>query len=276
MVMLQAYFDDSGNVGCGKTSWLAGYVARTDVWADFADRWHAVLTSKPTIAYFKMSDAFALSEEFSGWSREAANEKVYALIDVVNATDILYGTAVVLYNSDFLNHARGRIRKPFGDPFYYLFTNAVEQCLLHQATAGITERIDFVFDESNKRPAEVMKVWQSIVSTAPLSVAPLFNGPPTFRNEKQFLPLQAADLLAGQLRNYYHRGNPNLGIGSEALKRLGNGPLVQVCERDATQINILADGLEALEAMDPVSRVAEIQRVMADSEMRLREQMENR
>src|ERR1700722_1714880 len=107
MFMLQAYIDDSGNIGQGKTSVLAGYVASTEAWADFSNRWAVALAEAPAIGYLKTSHAMLLKGEFSGWTDQERDQKLDRLIEVINGTDIVYGAVAVLHNKGFYNVAKG-------------------------------------------------------------------------------------------------------------------------------------------------------------------------
>ena len=216
--MTEAYIDDSGNFRQGKTCLLAGYVAPTDAWAEFSDRWDAVLKEATAIEFFKMSDAFALKKQFDGWTTEARDAKVDRLVDVIIAARITYGAAVAMINADYLRVGRGALDSHINDAFYFLFTNVMETCLIHQQRSGIHEKIDFIFDDTDKPSIEIDRLFRQTMFTAPerIKALQLVDKPPVFRNEKIFLPLQAADLLAGQIRSWYERGQE-----TTAMKKLG-------------------------------------------------------
>jgi hypothetical protein len=220
--MLQGYFDDSGNVRQGKTCLIAGYVAPTNAWTDFSDRWAAILKEPPAIDHFKMSNAFALTKQFKGWSESERDAKVTRLIDVINASKITYGVAMGINNADFLRDAKGAL--PDGafinDVFYYLFTNVMETCLIHQRNTGTHEKVEFIFDDTDKPAGEVDRIFRMMMANAPTTIQALdlVDNKPTFRNDKRFLPLQAADLLAGQVRSWQERG-----VETNAMRQLAEG-----------------------------------------------------
>jgi hypothetical protein len=268
MVMLQVCFDDSGRLDQGRTSWIAGYAARTEVWEGFSDRWDAALKSPPSIQYFKMTDAYALAREFEGWTTEARNKKVHALIDVITQTEILYGIAVALHNADYLGIAKDTIGMPFNDQFYFLFQSAIQQTFVYQFTAGITERVDFIFDESNKQLDEVMAVWLHLMAVAPPKLHNLVNGPPMFRDDKKFMPLQAADLLAGQMRNYYCR-EPGDRIASAGLRRLADGTHLMVSEYDAKVLIPFVSDVKFMQTLSAEQKAAFLMQSLVDSAKRL-------
>lgn len=269
--MLQVCFDDSGKLDQGKTSWIAGYAARTGVWEDFSDRWDAALRAAPAIQYFKMSDAFALTREFRGWTRDAMEKKVHSLIDVVVQTDFPYAMAVALHNADYLSIAKGTITEPFSDHFYFLFIYAIEQTFVHHWTEGIEDSVDFIFDESNKGLDEVMSVWSTTMASAPPELRRFINGPPIFRDDKRFMPLQAADLLAGQLRNYYHKGDPSRGVASRALQRLADHTNVKIAHHDARTLSPFFGGLKHMETLTDDQKLAFLMQTLADTAKRLDE-----
>jgi hypothetical protein len=64
LLVLQAFIDDSGN-GQPPVLVLAGFVARAESWATFADKWRAALGG---LAYFKMKECASLSGEFTNWT----------------------------------------------------------------------------------------------------------------------------------------------------------------------------------------------------------------
>jgi len=130
-----------------------------------------------------------------------------------------------MVNTHYLQEGRGAIDAHINDAFYFLFTNFMSTCLIHQQRSGIHEKVDFIFDDTDKPAAEVEAIFRQTMFTAPdrIKALNLVDNPPVFRNEKAFLPLQAADLLAGQIRSWQERA-----VETDAMKRLGesNVPVV--------------------------------------------------
>jgi hypothetical protein len=83
--MLQAYLDDSG-MGQPPASVMAGFVSTSERWATFSDEWKQALDMRPSIEYFKMSEAAACSGQFAHWSDERRNERVAYLFSLVENT----------------------------------------------------------------------------------------------------------------------------------------------------------------------------------------------
>lgn len=245
LFMLQAFFDDSGNVGQGRTCLLAGFVAPAEVWADFSDRWDAALKEPPALEYLKMSNAFALKKQFKGWTEAERDAKIARLVDVITATPITYGTAVAMVNVDYLAEGKGAIDSTFmNDVFYYLFTNIMEMCLLHQQKEKIHEKVDFIFDDTDKPAKEIEAIFRQMMHNAPEKIRALnlVDNPPIFRNEKVFLPLQAADLLAGQIRSWQERGTTTAAMdrlsesGLQIAYRIDDAKWFQTAVRGAKAI----------------------------------------
>src|ERR1700686_4349470 len=244
--MLQAFIDDSGNYQQGQTCLMAGCVAPAQKWAEFSNGWNAVLKTSPAIPYFKMSNAFALTKEFKGWTPEDRDAKVDALVDVILGTGITYGVAIAMTNLDYVKVAKGATDSYLNAPQLFLFTSVIEACLIHQQHNGIHEKIEFIFDDWNKDAKEVDKLFRQTMYTMPekIKALNLVDNPPIFRDEKTFLPLQAADLIAGQIRSYQERGTE-----TAAMQKLGHNDFkVAYIMHDARQFRTLVDGTNAIQA----------------------------
>jgi hypothetical protein len=88
------------------------------------------------------------------------------------------------------------------DPYYILFTLIVESAIEVEVIDGDSEAVDFVFDSDEKH------VGQFKLMLPPLkeSIDDRFVNA-VRRDEKSFLPLQAADLLAWQIRRFCEPNN---------------------------------------------------------------------
>jgi Protein of unknown function (DUF3800) len=199
LMNLRAYIDDSG-LNQAPVSVLAGWIAPTWRWADFADEWKAALEMKPFLQYFKMSEAMSLSGQFSGWSEASRNFRIRYLANLIKEYGLIgVGTVVPhdLYQEIFV----GRTRKDFDVPYFLMF---------HGLMAGIVseflrvrpdlEQIDFIFDDQPGQMAKLSAEWIKFKNVAPPQYKRLLGDPPIFRNDKTTLPLQAADMHAWYVR----------------------------------------------------------------------------
>jgi hypothetical protein len=88
-----------------------------------------------------------------------------------------------------------------------MLSNLVLSIAVFQERHGIHSPCDFIFDEHIGFSLEALRSWPQIKSllenSARSDLGNFVGSPPIFRDEKQFLPLQAADLYAWQVRNHY-------------------------------------------------------------------------
>lgn len=198
---LGAYIDDSGS-GDPPVFVLAGFIARAERWLDFNDRWREALDGPPHIKYFKMKDAFALTNEFLGWDAPSRDRLIHRLVKIISDT-ALFGFANIVYHEDYRAAFRGKITKQMDSPYWlmYHFTiRIVLRCLLERE---IDEPVSLVFDEQNAQTDQVQAVWSLFLRELPDRERRLLAGRPDHRSEMEALPLQAADLLAWHIRRSY-------------------------------------------------------------------------
>jgi hypothetical protein len=206
MFMLQAYIDDSGNIGQGKTSVMSGYVASTETWTDFSDRWHAAILESPQISYFKASEAWRLEGEFAGWTDEQRDQKIERLIDVINATAAIYGAVSVLHNDAF-KRLKAKLEPEDKDPFFHLFLDVMQMCMMGYQEFKGSGPLSLIFDSNDKSPDMMERMFREMLRTAPEALKRLgiVVSPPVFQDDKLVMPLQAADLVANSTRRFCER-----------------------------------------------------------------------
>jgi hypothetical protein len=204
--MLEAYVDDSGKIGQGHTTVLAGYVASAETWADFSRRWAAVLAEPPALEYLHTTDAMALKKQFRGWTEDARDAKLAKLIDVINNTDILYGAAAIINNQDFQRVATGHPDRRISDPFLFLFAQVLRGLLLAHRDLGPKDNLEFVFEDMSEAGHHLSDIFEDLMYTAPGSVQALgITNKPVFKGKKDGMPLQAADLVVNRVRRFFER-----------------------------------------------------------------------
>ena len=212
IVIFQAYVDDSGTKGDGPVMVIAAIVGAAEVWAEVSDAWDKELRSSATgrLAYFKEDEAHHLSGQFRHWRPEARDVKVKRFSNIVDRPDLF----VVWYALDLDSHraASKFAGKPFKDakrhggnqPYLLLMPTVI------MAVATATrqrnpahKRVELFLDEHNVFKADILNGYPDMLralETIDPAVRERMPSQPWFRDDSEFLPLQAADLIAGSVR----------------------------------------------------------------------------
>jgi hypothetical protein len=206
LMVLQAFIDDSATPGGMFV--LAGHVATAEVWAKFSKDWEEMLRygvlDKYGSYHFKMSEIAANSERMS------RVEAFYRIIEQHNLTAISCAVDVRI-----LKKAISRLWAlynridwgPFDDPFFFTF-RALIDCVHSHREKFIylpDEKIDFIFDDQSQKKT-VLSAWDLFVAGREDAARNRFGATPRFENDKEFLPLQAADLWAWWIREWHEQG----------------------------------------------------------------------
>jgi hypothetical protein len=237
----QAYIDDSGSEPQSQVFVLAGFISTHEKWAALSDEWQEALGLSPKLEYFKMSEAARMGGQFSerlGWNERLRDDRVITFARIAQKHTLTKICAWIRHD-DFEKHIMSLpvpVRRLSSDnPYILLFMQVVLAAAVYGTQAGITEACDFIFDEQSDLGVEALQWWPNfkwITENSSKSDLPKYIGsPPIFRDEKTFLPLQAADLYAWQARNDYVRNNrvPNQSIvipSTVAMQVLDQLPLI--------------------------------------------------
>lgn len=240
LMVLQAYIDDSGGTDVNEHPYfvLGGFVSTVERWAEFSSDWQVVLDMEPRLEYFKMSEAGSLNGQFHmrrGWDRPMRDARLAKFVEVARSYPI-YRTSVSIDKALFRDHIAGldvpNPKPTAKDPYYLAFHNLVTGLPLLQAvnikSVPKEGKIDFIFDYQCKTGGRASDAWEHIkMNVLPRlkmdgvpDVMPFLGSPPIFRDEKEFLPLQAADLYVWHVRKHL-RNNRVLEVRpSPILRRL--------------------------------------------------------
>ena len=203
-VMLRAYIDDS-NIGTPPVYVLAGWMAPVGVWERFSDDWDQILRMSPRIRYFKYAEAMSLNGEFSGMSKELRDEKLCLLVNLMEEYN-LTGVASVMPQKIFQDHWGQDSIKEIRTPIYPLVLSLMGRALEYHFGSGSKEKLDFVFDVMPTSGAMqyVYDGWEAFRFTAPSDVRDLMSvSPPSFQSDMEVVALQAADFIAGWIRERF-------------------------------------------------------------------------
>ncbi|WP_458389370.1 DUF3800 domain-containing protein [Sphingomonas sp. F9_3S_D5_B_2] len=197
--MLQAFIDDSESNTGERRLVLAAYVAPAQEWAEFSDAWEAALHREPRIEYFKMAEAQNRRDQFEGWSESKRTAKLVDLARVISAFSPLS------VDCSMSTAHQKKVLKPYAPyglatPYYplvFALTCGVAR-ICH--SLGVHLPCDFIFDRQDNVSKQVLLFWDHTISQQPPEWARLINPSPIFRDDKDFVALQAADMLAWHTR----------------------------------------------------------------------------
>jgi hypothetical protein len=199
--VLKAFIDDSGS-GDTKYFVMAGYLGTVSAWECFDERWRAVLDDDPKIPYFHAVEARSLRPDgvWAGITEQERDAKIDRFVEVIQSVDI-QAVYVRLKQSDYNEIFKGKVPEKWDSPYYCLFSSFVSLSGLVLAEQfGAEGPIEFVFDNHEKYKRHGQEFYDGTrVFLIRDQTAPNIH----FRDDKDFPPLQAADLLAWQVRRAF-------------------------------------------------------------------------
>jgi|SRR5208282_328124 len=207
LAVLRTYIDDSGR-GQKPHFVFAGFVARAEHWLEFNKAWQAALAGPPVLDYLKTKDGMARRPggPFKHWHRKDIDRCMDELMTVIESSYAARVGFSVPYNY-FTKYFGGQIAKRMDTPYVFTAYLLITATLVSLYAEGCREIVEFVFDTTDRTEQDLIrKGWWGALDTAPHHLKPLMANPPDFRDEKQVLPLQAADFYAWHLRKV--RQNP--------------------------------------------------------------------
>jgi hypothetical protein len=205
--MLKAYADDSGSDGSGTPYCLAGFLMGSEHWARFADDWQAALDRPPAIDYFKMAEVHNYTGEFAKsdfYHREIRVRKVHELLEVIESVSPHAIYSAVDW-SEFRVSQLPFVKGAPEDPYHCLVPWLLDSVMAWQRRDEIFPTpVDFIFDEQGEALVHAIRtVYPKVKARVGESVARMMGSLPEMKDDKKVLPLQAADMLAWNLRRHY-------------------------------------------------------------------------
>jgi len=201
LAVLQAFLDDSGRgkETDSKVFVIAGYAGPMESFSSFADEWQALLRENPALEYLKGKEANSLTGQFSGWTETERTARVLRFIDLIRKFGLIALSFAVPYRefNEILREPKGIMRYPYPVAFAtmvaWLMTSAVQKSEL--------EQIELIFDQGMiGRERAIQAAYEGIKGSLSKEMLGLLAGRPRFEDDKRYLPLQAADLLAWNVR----------------------------------------------------------------------------
>ncbi len=154
-MLLQAYFDDSGNQSDPFMA-MAGLVATAQQVADLAGDWERWLraTTPGKIAYFKMDEAIHLYGEFQHWSEENRDAKIRQMANVIDREDLyLLGAVLDVEAHDRIlrrvwKRKKGDNRHSLVHPYMMLCDEVLAGAVKYGIDHKVNERMHVCYDDN--------------------------------------------------------------------------------------------------------------------------------
>lgn len=192
MVAVRAFIDDSCDTTNHRVLVLAGYVADLETWARFTEEWNEMLRLTG-LSSFKMSavgtspDSLVRAGAFYRIIENHLNLPIAVAIDLNGLK-----AALEKYGMQHLSNA-----------YEHAYRAMIDQVALNHDAFGADGPIEFIFDKHGAERS-VTEGFEEFKSFHPAVVNKQYPRP-RFEDDRYFVPLQAADLLAWHVRQHWLR-----------------------------------------------------------------------
>jgi len=216
ITMFTAYFDDSGTDGNSDIAVAACYISAKRGWDEFVEAWDRARWEEG-FEYFHMAHFVAPRvhghKPWCDWDNTKKDHVYNRLAKIINENKRV-GIALAVPKTVY-DAAPERVRRHYGKQHY---TFAVRMCMNRivrwRAASMITLPMRYTFDWEMQRTAkreEITKIFELIGKPQNQPVATLLGFEPSgysFEHKEEFKPLQAADILAWQMRSHMRNIGP--------------------------------------------------------------------
>jgi hypothetical protein len=224
MMMLSAYMDETGHSSDERQKFvgIAGLLAPAANWEIFEGKWKAALAQPHfNIPHFHMTDFAARKRGYKGWSEEKRQKVFGKLMNVIESIYPLpFGSIVPL--DDFRRMTKEH-QTLLTDPYFICFQSAVAACttFLEHRKLSDEEKVALIFSDQIEFRHRALQLYEKIEEIEPDS---LRTASPVFRDMRELVPLQAADIIAYEMykeverRLYRPTQKPRFGF--ERIERM--------------------------------------------------------
>jgi hypothetical protein len=214
VIMLRAYFDDSGTHPTSDAVLLGGLIGTCEQWNQFESEWAAKLAAplpgKPALPRFHLAACTACDEEFLGYSRAESDAVIHDFRQIILDAGLI-GMASAIDRRAWDELIVGPARERFGDPMSACVERCLTECFRIAGPHPQGDRISVGFDLSIKSP-RVQEIAERFTLPLGRPRLTLF----LFGLARGLLPLQGADIVATE--SYWH-AIEWLKLGDAALPR---------------------------------------------------------
>ena len=193
------YLDESGHFSGTDFFALAAFVSDDLEWARFDKQWQSAL-EKNGAPYLHMREFAHFRGPFREWTEKKRRSLLGQCVAAINSVHaIAVGAAMSVEDFRTLDH-EGQSRMQ--DPFFCCFQEVVRGVALNAAFETEDYQANMIFSQQDEFRPKVMKLWNAMRQNSDVRTR---MGSLVFRDMRDVPALQAADLLAYELRHFYHR-----------------------------------------------------------------------
>jgi hypothetical protein len=195
------YGDESGSHGKG-TFVIAGYLATAHNWERFKADWNTALSEEPRITHFHRGHNYHGDGVFEGWDEPTRQAKLNRMIRVFErfGAHIVELSSTIEWN-EYRAVVHGPLAKELSNPYYFCLHGVMSLAVDWVRKTGEDADISFVFDYQFEHQAEAVRQYTHIKQRFP-QIGKHMSGI-CFMDDEKVAGLQAADLIAWQIRRDY-------------------------------------------------------------------------
>jgi hypothetical protein len=226
--MLRAYFDESGTHGEAYATSIAGFVATQQVWESIEAAWNKELSyyrERRPVRAFHLTDCLAGTGEFANLDEFFRLAIAKQLSEILGRHDVYAVWAAVMLD-DWQAVARADFRAKYPKPFHLCFEQIMVQLWQWAHLNAVGEKIMPMFAHQTEykggmdavdRAFRMNRTYQCVL------------GPIEFGWPSEVIPLQAADILAHEVSEYWR----HVDYDEPKLGTMGPRKTVDECRSDA-------------------------------------------
>ena len=203
VLALKGYIDDSGSEPSSPVYVLGGLVLPVGWWNQIIADWDAVLKSAPRVEYFKGSEVWdRVKGPFRALSDQERMAKVDALADILAEHHPAAFSLRVEWSVFRAFTEAVPIHPDKNDPYFFLFYGMIAQMSLWSHKEPNFGPVDIIFDNQNKIGDKALGWYDFFKANTTPETQGMLGKKPEFKDEKEELPLQAADMFAWYRRRH--------------------------------------------------------------------------
>ncbi len=199
VMIYTGYFDESGTHAASEAMAVAGYISTSEGWLSFDVEWRAAL-KEYGLDFFHMTDFANSTGPYKAWSaseKEARLERLLGIIDQYALASLGIAVPVKLFHSVVSDKAKRITGGPYGLAVHRGFLHAADLVKAMHADGWIR----YVFERGAEGAGHVLRSYNRASKHHGLGEI-LRQAGLSFEDKRSATPLQAADILAYELRKH--------------------------------------------------------------------------